>query len=334
MVSKDSVMLIRLAYAAMLKLEIDADEVLKRCGLDTEKLADHQFRTAHTAQPHFWRVLEEVSGDPNIGLHLGKKVPPYRGHVIEYLFLSSPTFGDGLKRALSYQRLLSDVIHAQLSEDENGVYLHNIFEKGGLRHLNEAVVGGLITFFKFVTDDAFSPTLITFSHKSEVSADEYQQVFGCPVELGHLDARIYFNAKVLSHPSSHAEPELLSLHEKMASDSVARLEKLDSVGEVTRVIAEVLESGNANLEVVAQRLDLKPRMLRKRLAEVDTTFNQVLADYRCQLAKRLLSGTNENIDQIVYLTGFSEPSTFYRAFKRWENITPIEYRKAHTSELS
>lgn len=36
---------------------------------------------------------------------------------------------------------------------------------------------------------------------------------------------------------------------------------------------------------------------------------------------------DESIDEIVYLTGFSEPSTFYRAFKRWSGMTPIEYRK-------
>ena len=99
MALKDSVMFIRLAYAGMQKLGVDADEVLKRCSLDSNQLADPHFRTPHTAQPYFWRVLEEVSGDPNIGLHLGEKVPPYRGHVIEYLFLSSPTFGEGLKCA-------------------------------------------------------------------------------------------------------------------------------------------------------------------------------------------------------------------------------------------
>ena len=47
---------------------------------------------------------------------------------------------------------------------------------------------------------------------------------------------------------------------------------------------------------------------------------------------RLLAGTEESIDEIVYLTGFSEPSTFYRAFKRWVGMTPIEYRKLKAEE--
>ena len=67
--------------------------------------------------------------------------------------------------------------------------------------------------------------------------------------------------------------------------------------------------------------------MRSRLTEADTSFNQVLADYRCYLAKRLLSRTEESIGDIVYLTGFSEPSTFYRAFKRWTDMTPVEYRE-------
>jgi AraC-like DNA-binding protein len=67
--------------------------------------------------------------------------------------------------------------------------------------------------------------------------------------------------------------------------------------------------------------------LRSQLAEANTSFNQILADYRSRLARRLLARTAEPIEQIVYLTGFSEPSTFYRAFKRWTNETPVEYRK-------
>lgn len=324
---RDSGAFIRLAYEAMKALDLDADQVLTRCGLDAEKISDKELRTPHAAQKLFWNAVEDISGDPDIGLHIGEVVTPYRGQVIEYLFLSSSTFGEGLTRAMNYQRLLSDAIQGQFGEDENGIYVFNEFIGPPLRHLNEAVVGGLITFFKFVTEGAFEPTLILFNHEGGADAAEYERVYGCPVLTDQSSARVYFKPELMNLPSSHAEPELLRLHEKAASEYVARLEKQDLVGRVNRVIAELLESGNANLETVAAKLDMKPRLLRTRLSEAGTNFNQVLADYRCNLAKRLLSRTDETIDEIVYLTGFSEPSTFYRAFKRWVGLTPIEYRK-------
>src|SRR5690606_35029357 len=107
---------------------------------------------------------------------------------------------------------------------------------------------------------------------------------------------------------------------------VAKLERQDIVARVYRVFGEILETGDASLADVATHLHLKALTLRPRLAEAGTNFNQLLADYRCNLAKRLLAGTDETIDEIVYLTGFSEPSTFYRAFKRWTGQTPVEYR--------
>ena len=157
---------------------------------------------------------------------------------------------------------------------------------------------------------------------------EYKRVFPCPVKFEQAGNRIYFTADSLNVASSHAEPELLKLHEQLANEHVAKLEKQDFIAKVNRLIGELLESGNANLETVAERLQIKPRSLRTKLAEVDTNFNQLLADYRCNLAKKLLARTDESIDEIVYLTGFSEPSTFYRAFKRWVGQTPVEYRKA------
>ena len=101
------------------------------------------------AQPLFWKAAVEVSGDPCIGLHLAEKMPVYKGQILEYLMLSSPTFGDGLERVLNYQRLISDALHGSL-EISPLPCLTNYFSNHqyATSHLAEAMVLGLIKLFE------------------------------------------------------------------------------------------------------------------------------------------------------------------------------------------
>lgn len=331
----DAVIVLRLIYQAMQSAGVDAEAVLNRLGMEAGQLDDTGLRTPHAGHQLFWRAVEEVSGDPHCGIHLAEHVPVFRGQVLDYLFLSSPTFGDGLKRAQKYQRLLSDAVGSRLELTPGDCFLvfgNSGSKEGGVPgHTVECVAMGLIRFFEHVTEGGFKVERIWFRHRSDTPVAEYERVFGCPVELGRSENRVWFNRLVLARPSAHHEPELLRLHEQVASARVAELERRDLVAEVRRIIGEGLEDGDVSLEQVAARLGIKPRALRTRLTEAGTSFNQVLADYRCRLARRLLARTDESIDQIVYLTGFSEPSTFYRAFKRWVGETPVEYRKRKKS---
>ncbi|MEQ5834178.1 AraC family transcriptional regulator [Marinobacter sp. NFXS9] len=328
---RDAGVMLRLIYQAMKQKGVDTDEIFKRLGVDEDYLNSAHLRTPHNAQLFFWQIVEEVSGDPDVGLHLGQALPTYKGQVLEYLFLSSPTFGEGLRRALNYQRLLSDAANTEffIDGDQACMVLDAASDEvRRLKHFNECFVQGLVTFFKSITDDRFKCSKVEFEHEREERQDHVAEVLDCEVVFGAEENRMYFPASLLAHPSSHAEPELLALHERFASEQVARLEKKDIVGQVERIVAELLDSGEVTLDSVAERLDIKPRTLRTRLTEAETSFNQVLADFRYRLARQLLATTDESIDEIVYLTGFSEPSTFYRAFKRWSGMTPIEYRKA------
>lgn len=326
---RDSGVMIQLAHQAMLKMGIDVEDIFSRLGVTSELLKDRNARTPHEAQLIFWRVLEDATGDACIGLHLAENMPLYKGQVLQYLFLSSPTFGDGLKRTLNYQRLLSDASQARVGVEGDLAFIlvdTASDQVTGIRHVSESMVAALIRFFRYVTDDAFQPSKVHLSHNEPDSTGEYERIYQCSVAFNQPEARIYFDRSLLDLPSSHAEPELLHLHEKLASEHVAKLERQDVVSRVYKVFGEVLETGQVNLDNVAERLEIKPRTLRTRLTEAGTNFNQLLADYRCNLAKHLLSDTSESIDEIVYLTGFSEPSTFYRAFKRWTGQTPVAYR--------
>ncbi|WP_372861628.1 AraC family transcriptional regulator [Spongiibacter sp.] len=326
----DSSFLIQLAYPAIQQLGLDVERIVSECKISPNLLKDRTARFPHAAQLQFWRVLEEVSGDENIGLHLANHVPVYRGQVLEYLFLSSPSFGDGLRRAENYQRLVTDAMQFKLHVDGDEARVVLDFygdSEAELRHRDECFVRFLQRYFEALTDGAFQTREVNLGHELQGDLAEYEKHFACPVHFGASEQSLVFAASILSTPSSHAEPDLLKLHEKVASKQLERLSRKDVVGDVKQVIAEMLELGQPSLESVAERLGMNERVLRSRLTEAGTSFNQVLADYRCVLAKRLLSRTEESIADVVYLTGFSEPSTFYRAFKRWTGLTPIEYRQ-------
>ncbi|MCP5160136.1 MAG: AraC family transcriptional regulator [Hahellaceae bacterium] len=328
---KDAGVLLRLIYQAMVKAGVDVGTLMQKLGINEDLLRSTELRTPHEAQVMFWKLLESQIGDPDVGLTLGQYLPVYKGQVLEYLFLSSPNFGEGLKRVLNYQRLISDAADSALVINEHECYMRvntaspNVQQ---IRHFNECFALGLLAFFKSITDGQFKPLRFDFQHSAPDSESKVREVMGCDVAFDCQENRLYFDRSMLDIPSLHAEPELLTLHEQLASEQVARLEREDVVGQVTRIVAELLERGNVTLEAVAERLGIKTRSLRTRLTEANTSFNQILADFRFRLSRRLLAGTDESIDEIVYLTGFSEPSTFYRAFKRWSGMTPVEYRKS------
>jgi AraC-like DNA-binding protein len=324
----DSGTLVRLAYQGLRSLHVDADEVLRRAGFDPKELYQENLRTQFSAQPHFWRAAVALSGDSCIGLHLGEKMPAYKGQILEYLLLSSQTFGDGLKRVLNYQRLISDALHGQLSLSPQPC-LTSYFSSPqyATSHLAEAMVMGLIKVFQSVTEGTFKADKIVFNHAPNTDIAEYERIFKCPVEFNAESFQLFFSESVLNYRSLYAEPQLLTLNVKAADQHIAMLEQRDFIDKVRGQMAGLLEAQDVTLERVSANMGISARGLRHQLALANTSFQKILNDLRHRLSLRLLSQTNEGISEIIYLTGFCEPSTFYRAFRRWEGITPIEYRR-------
>ncbi|MHA3092634.1 AraC family transcriptional regulator [Acinetobacter brisouii] len=331
----DASVVLRLGYQALRRAGLSTEQILTQAGVAMSQLETNQ-RTPVSAQNAFWLAAEQVSQDPDIGLHLGEHLPLYRGQVIEHLFMSSENFGEGLQRALAYQRLISDAFQAQLVCENGRCYLTNGTQAHPNRllnrHFSECAMSGVLRFFKFLTEGQFQPIFIDFDFQEGAALEEYFRVYECPVSLGQKETRLYFDPAILKHPLWQADPDLLQLHEQLANEKLQELARYDLVDEVRRAIGATLEQGETTLESVAAQLQITPRRLRTLLNDAQTSFQQILSAYRCRLAKKLLANTHESIEKIVYLTGFAEPSTFYRAFKRWTNETPIEYRKRKQSD--
>jgi AraC-like DNA-binding protein len=81
-----------------------------------------------------------------------------------------------------------------------------------------------------------------------------------------------------------------------------------------------------SINKVAKEMSVSVRTLQKRLEKEGIAFSDLYKDIRQRLAQKYLR-ENYTVEQITYLLGFSEPSVFRKAFKKWSGITPREYRE-------
>ncbi|HFF4576206.1 TPA: AraC family transcriptional regulator ligand-binding domain-containing protein, partial [Acinetobacter baumannii] len=84
----DASVVLRFGYQAIRRAGLPTEEILTKAGVALNQV-DTNARTPLSAQYAFWTAAQEVSKDPDIGLHLGEHLPLYRGQVIEHLFISS-----------------------------------------------------------------------------------------------------------------------------------------------------------------------------------------------------------------------------------------------------
>lgn len=99
---------------------------------------------------------------------------------------------------------------------------------------------------------------------------------------------------------------------------------------ILRVKTELVltpQEGYPTLETVADRLHMSSRTLRRHLKEIGVSYLSLLDEAKYKEAKNLLLSSNMEIQEIALYLGYVQPANFARAFKKWSNMTPIEFRK-------
>jgi AraC-like DNA-binding protein len=99
-------------------------------------------------------------------------------------------------------------------------------------------------------------------------------------------------------------------------------------GQIEAALIPVLHTGEATMESVSRHLGYSRSTLHRRLKQDGESFEFILDDLRRRLAIDYLDSRKVSVNEAAYLTGFSEPSAFSRAFRRWTGTSPGRYRKA------
>jgi AraC-like DNA-binding protein len=304
-------------------------DILAQAGLDQDCIHASSGRISLTDTLALWRSVELLSADPLFGFHMGLSLKPAHFQLLAFTMLSSPTLGDAIEKILKYQRLISDGGAFTLSQQEGqkSALIYTPTAKDFSYHQIDAVMVAILSFARWLLGREISPLHISLSHDEHDGLEQYRKFYDCEIELNQEQNSIVFSSQLLSEALPGFDKGLAAMHEQMADSQLQRLTKPSIVARVQERLIAAADS--ISRDDIASQLAMSGRSLQRKLQEQGSSFQKLHDEYRHQRSLQLLADENLSLLDISLQLGFSESSTFYRAFKRWQGLTPGEYRQQH-----
>jgi AraC-like DNA-binding protein len=175
---------------------------------------------------------------------------------------------------------------------------------------------------------AAAPAQVSFQYPAPPYHLEYTQVFERPPRFDQAFTGIVFDRALLDRASPHRDH---ATHRALVAVAEGELARITRQTPCFRRATEYLVSRGAASEVrmeeVARSLGMSVRSLRRRLVAEGRTYRAVEQDAHAIVAQQHLRSPQLSIEETALKMGFAHPSAFYRAFKRWTGMTPLEFRE-------
>jgi AraC-like DNA-binding protein len=314
-------------------------DVLERCGVPSQPILEaagithEQLNDPEASAPFV--VLDELLGTcvrktkcTHFGLLLSEFTNLSSLGIIGRLARNADTVGAALKDLASYFALhdTGGSLHIANSA-EFAVFGYGI-QIPGIQNSDQAydlAVGTIFNIMKELCGPTWRPERILLPRSRPPEVRPYRKMFAAPVRFGAMQAAVVFRSSWLSARIEDTDAVLYRLLKNEASFDLGAADPLFFM-DVRRAIEASLESGRCSRGDVACFLKLHERTLGRRLQASGTTFQKMLDATRSEMAKRMLHDTSRAVADIGASLGFRDPAVFTRAFRRWTNMTPREFR--------
>lgn len=335
---RDSSDIVWLVHRGMVATGLDVDTIYQRLGYDLRDLPLAECRPNNAFQPDFWQAVETVSGDKDIGLRLCPHLPLFRGAGVDYLLIASGALGEGMQLVFRYPRVISDALSIHLVHEAERTYIAvtgTANDVPRVRHTEILYTYQCLKMLRAATDNEFVATRVRLCCPAISDIEDYESIFGCPVEFDSDINEIHFPASMLDWRSPHADADLLELHRghlQRRMQTVAHHDRMDELYEY--LLSQFEASGGPggeneasySLTEAAYAMGLSSRRLRFELGQAGTCYRDLLVRAKIAHAKELLANGRGRIGEVADSVGFTQRQTFIRTFRQATGVTPDEYR--------
>jgi len=283
------------------------------------------------------RLLEQITaetGDEFFGLHFGESMNMTAAGLVAQITQTSETIKQALQYACDFAQLACSSLPMRLEEKEDHYVLHLDPEPiwandspTAVRHTVEGTIVFTIKEFHELTRKQYFPLQLNLPYARPKDQSEYERLFQCPMSFGQKGISIYFEKRHMEERIVTSDYHLLRVLVAHAQERIMAIQRAGGFyEEVKTSVAHLVKPEFPTIEQVACHLHVSVRTLQRRLSEEGHTFKEIIESLRKDFAFAYLKQPDLTINEIAYLLSYTDASAFIRSFRRWQGITPNEFR--------
>ena len=289
---------------------------------------DPDARVEYRELEKVWIKIFDQAQDECLGVRASNLWHPSYLGALGYAWLSSASLIDGFQRIERYLHMISRRLQFRLSQTDTETIV--VFSRETIQQelyfLTDGMMAVFLNMCRANTHPQFCPIAADFTRPAPGCAEEFRQFFGCPVTFNAENNRLLFSRQAIEQPLSGSNPFIADASDRIVIDYLARMDDTNIVDQVKSEIIHQLPSGKATENLIAEALNLSSRSLQRALNEAGTSFSAILNEVREDLALKYIKDSSLTLTEIAFMLGFSESSSFTRAFKRWTGSAPSHLR--------
>lgn len=309
--------------------KLDSDALFAEAGLDPVIMRDPNGRYPVSRMRRLWQLAVEATGDRAIGLRAAEYVQPATFHSLGLAMLASQTLEDAMRRGARFSRIVSNAVDVFVEETPRGLRQIVRF-RDDIAPVDEAIdlyMASTLKMGHILTAGKAQPLQIRLQRRATAEMEiEYRSFFMAPIEFGASENSFLVSHELARRPLPMANPALARQNDQVVMEYLAQFDGARISEKVRAELISRLPAGEPSRAEVASALHFSEKTLQRRLRDEDTSYQAILDETRRELAQQYLREGRVSVCEITFRLGFSDQSSFTRAFKRWTGRAPGEFR--------
>ena len=309
---------------------VDVQAELARFGIREHELTESRLAPAH-GRALVLRIAARC-GMEELGLEAARRAQLTDLDLLGYMAKNAEHALAAMEAVARYPALLGDTAAFDLTY-ESGHVVIRFGLTGGQKMIPDGADYAASVFCRTIaelTGGRARPLEVQLTRPKPRRPHVYRDHFGVMPVFDTPCMLLRFEEALLKGPIPASDARL---HRILEEQAVANIEALplqaDLLERVRKQVRRSLDSGGADIAGVAASCGMSERTLRRQLDASGTSFRNLVDDVRHARALELIDEGHTVIGELAHATGYTDPTAFARAFRRWTGLAPLRYLESH-----